>query len=290
MTFRLLNVEILQVFRAAYCPSCFSCIFCIVAYLGNLPWLCDALQERSRFSSEAGTGHPATVPQLLLVFVGPGWPGHGEALLQRFLGYYFYRSPKRNCRGVSMGVDLGLAFCPGAMGLDTSGHRAPGRRIGLGSSPWFPGVSLPSCAKPNKLLNNHECWVLFLKSHESNLHFWFGDLTGIGPLRNLPSEALCSCTLITFTCYVITVCICIFMGQLLQHACCECYTGPRNFSFTFLSIIEYGIPEDTNKCLYHFTLPAPNMEYMESTMETLIFDILICRKWLCPIHKLVLWH
>ena len=61
----------------------------------------------------------------------------------------------------------------------------------------------------------------------SNLHFWFGDLTGIGPLRNLPSEALCSCTLITFTCYVITVCICIFMGQLLQHACCECYTGPR---------------------------------------------------------------
>ena len=83
------------------------------------------------------------------------------------LGTNFYRSPKRNCRGVSMGVDLGLAFCPGAMGLDTSGHRAPGRRIGLGSSPWFPGVSLPSCAKPNKLLNNHECWVLFLKGHES---------------------------------------------------------------------------------------------------------------------------
>ena len=81
-------------------------------------------------------------------------------------GYYFYRSPKRNCGGVSMGVDLGLAFCPGAMGLDTSGHRAPGRRMGLGSSPWFPGVSLPSCAKPNKLLNNHECWVLFLKGHE----------------------------------------------------------------------------------------------------------------------------
>ena len=86
------------------------------------------------------------------------------------LGTIFYRSPKRNCRGVSMGVDLGLAFCPGAMGLDTSGHRAPGRRIGLGSSPWFPGVSLPSCAKPNKLLNNHECWVLFLKGHEFVFH------------------------------------------------------------------------------------------------------------------------
>ena len=86
------------------------------------------------------------------------------------LGTNFYRSPKRNCRGVSMGVDLGLAFCPGAMGLDTSGHRVPGRRIGLGSSPWFPGVSLPSCAKPNKLLNNHECWVLFQKGHESTIH------------------------------------------------------------------------------------------------------------------------
>ena len=86
--------------------------------------------------------------------------------LHLHLGTIFYRSPKRNCRGVSMGVDLGLAFCPGAMGLDTSGHRAPGRRIGLGPSPWFPGVSLPSCAKPNKLLNKHECWVLFLKGHE----------------------------------------------------------------------------------------------------------------------------
>ena len=86
--------------------------------------------------------------------------------LHLHLGTIFYRSPKRNCRGVSMGVDLGIAFCPGAMGLDTSGHRAPGRRIGLGSSPWFPGVSLPSCAKPNKLLNSHECWVLFLKGHE----------------------------------------------------------------------------------------------------------------------------
>ena len=89
------------------------------------------------------------------------------------LGTNFYRSPKRNCRGVSMGVDLGLAFCPGAMGLDTSGHRAPGRRIGLGSSPWFPGVSLPSCAKPNKLLNNHECWVLFLKGHEEEVPYCF---------------------------------------------------------------------------------------------------------------------
>ena len=75
--------------------------------------------------------------------------------LHLHLGTISYRSPKRNCRGVSMGVDLGLAFCPCAMSLDTSGHRAPGRRISLGSSPWFPGVSLPSCAKPNKLLNNH---------------------------------------------------------------------------------------------------------------------------------------
>ena len=94
------------------------------------------------------------------------------------LGTIFYKSPKRNCRGVSMGVDLGLAFCPGDMGLDTSGHRTPGRRIGLGSSSWFPGVSLPSCAKPNKLLNNHVCWVLFLKGHE------FGD---IGPLTDIKS-------------------------------------------------------------------------------------------------------
>ena len=86
--------------------------------------------------------------------------------LHLHLGTIFYRSPKRNCRGVSMGVDLGLAFCPSAMGLDTSGHRAPGQRMGLGSSPWFPGVSLPSCAKPNKLLNHHEFWVLFLKGHD----------------------------------------------------------------------------------------------------------------------------
>ena len=40
-----------------------------------------------------------------------------------------------NCRGVSMGVDLEFASCPSAMGLDTSGHRAPGRWMGLGSSP-----------------------------------------------------------------------------------------------------------------------------------------------------------
>ena len=82
-----------------------------------------------------------------------------------------------------MGVDLGLAFCPGAMGLDTSGHRAPGRRIGLGSSPWFPGVSLPSCAKPNKLLNNHECWVLFLKGHE---HALFEGNTLLTPGQMVP--------------------------------------------------------------------------------------------------------
>ena len=169
MTFRLLNVEILQVFRAAYCSSCFSCIFCLVAYPGNLPWFCDALQEQSRFPSEAGTGHPATVSSTIVSFcrarlTRPCWDS--LAVIPWVL--IFYRSPKRNCRGVSMGVDLGLAFCPGAMGLDTSGPRAPGQRMGLGSSPWFPGLSLPSCAKPNKLLNNHEFRMLFLKGHE-----WF---------------------------------------------------------------------------------------------------------------------
>ena len=41
-----------------------------------------------------------------------------------------YRFPKRNCKGVSMHVDLELAFCPGAMVLNTSGHMAP-------DGPWF---------------------------------------------------------------------------------------------------------------------------------------------------------
>ena len=32
-----------------------------------------------------------------------------------------------------MGVDLGLAFCPGAMGPDTSGHKS----AGVADGPWL---------------------------------------------------------------------------------------------------------------------------------------------------------
>ena len=36
------------------------------------------------------------------------------------------------------------------------------------------------------------------------------------------------------------------------------------------------------------TLLAQNMEYLEITMETLVFDILVCWKWLGTNHKQVL--
>ena len=38
-----------------------------------------------------------------------------------------------------------------------------------------------------------------------------------------------------------------------------------------------------------YTLPAKNMEYVESAMETLVFDILVCWKWLGANTKQVLW-
>ena len=113
VTFRLLSVEILQVFRAAYCPSCFSCIFCIVAYPGNLPWLCDALQEQSRFSSEAGTGHPATVSSTTVSFCRARLTRPWWGSLAAFPWVLFFIGPQRGTAGVSVWVlILGLPSVP----------------------------------------------------------------------------------------------------------------------------------------------------------------------------------
>ena len=38
-----------------------------------------------------------------------------------------------------------------------------------------------------------------------------------------------------------------------------------------------------------YTLPAKVMECLESTMETLVFDILTGKKWIDTNHKQVLW-
>ena len=133
VTFRLLNVEILQVFRAAYCPSCFSCIFCIVAYPGNLPWLCDALQEQSRFSSEAGTGYPATVSSTTVSFCRARLTRPWRGSLAVFPWVLFFIGPQRGTAGVSVWVlILGLPSVP-ALWVWT--HLDTERRIGLGSSP-----------------------------------------------------------------------------------------------------------------------------------------------------------
>ena len=82
-------------------------------------------------------------------------------------GHYFLKVPKEGLHGGSVWVlILGLLSVPVLWVRTHLDTRAPGWRMGLGSSPWFPGVSLPSCAKPNKSLNNLECWVLFLRGHE----------------------------------------------------------------------------------------------------------------------------
>ena len=133
VTFRLLNVEILQVFRAAYCPSRFSCIFCIVAYPGNLPWLCDALQEQSRFSSEAGTGHPATVSATTVSFcrallTRPWW---GSLVVSPWV--LFFIGPQRGTAGVSVWVLILGCLLSRRYG---SGHIYT-QRGGAADRPWL---------------------------------------------------------------------------------------------------------------------------------------------------------
>ena len=101
-------------------------------------------------SSEAGTGHPATVSSTTVSFCRARLTRPWWGSLAAFPWVLFFIGPQRGTAGVSVWVlILGLPSVP-ALWVWT--HLDTERRIGLGSPPWFPGVSLPSCAKPNKLL------------------------------------------------------------------------------------------------------------------------------------------